>query len=136
MSNDIVSMSYQRDSNQPEISKTSNGNSNNVSIGSYCSKNNGTTDSQCNSISPYECDDQPSYILLVEKETVFRCLQRSNYSKRHNCVVVTGKGYGGVSVRQFLLKLHEAFPQGKLIASTYLICLFVLHFLLFENSLV
>mmetsp|Transcript_44282 Transcript_44282/g.111573 ORF Transcript_44282/g.111573 Transcript_44282/m.111573 type:complete len:201 (+) Transcript_44282:347-949(+) len=53
----------------------------------------------------FEFQSSASFILLVEKETVFsRCIDNSFHTK-HNCIVITGKGYPDDATRLFLRQL-------------------------------
>ncbi|XP_078430074.1 spo11/DNA topoisomerase VI, subunit A protein isoform X2 [Wolffia australiana] len=47
------------------------------------------------------------YILVVEKETVFKRLANDKFCSKNRCIVITGRGYPDVSTRRFLKHLVE-----------------------------
>ncbi|BFG42934.1 hypothetical protein CerSpe_292090 [Prunus speciosa] len=48
-----------------------------------------------------------SFILLVEKNTVFHDLVQANFHENAKCIMVSGQGYGDRSTKVFLKKLHQ-----------------------------
>ncbi|KAI0110527.1 DNA topoisomerase IV, alpha subunit [Hypoxylon sp. NC0597] len=57
---------------------------------------------------------EAKWILVIEKEATFRGLAASRYFETSAAgpgILVTGKGYPDLITRQFLHKLHSAFPQ-------------------------
>ena len=58
---------------------------------------------------------QPSplltYILIVEKHTIYNTLLTHHFHLAHHCAIVTGRGYPCFSTRVFLLALHAALPH-------------------------
>ena len=54
------------------------------------------------------------YVLVVEKETVFRRAVAERLDRTLPCLVVTGKGYPDHATRAFVHRLHAAFPRLKI----------------------
>ena len=54
------------------------------------------------------------YVLVVEKETVFRLAVAQRLDRTLPCIVVTGKGYPDHATRAFVHRLHAAFPRLKI----------------------
>ena len=52
-----------------------------------------------------------SYILIVEKHTIYNALLAHRYPLLQHCVLLTGKGFPCFSTRHFLLAIHAALPQ-------------------------
>ncbi|KAL6271405.1 hypothetical protein ACE6H2_028316 [Prunus campanulata] len=48
-----------------------------------------------------------SFILLVEKNTIFHDLAQENFHENAKCIMVSGQGYGDRSTKVFLKKLHR-----------------------------
>ena len=54
------------------------------------------------------------YVLVVEKETVFRRAVAERLDRTLPCIVVTAKGYPDHATRAFVHRLHAAFPRLKI----------------------
>ncbi|KAK9458788.1 Spo11/DNA topoisomerase VI subunit A, partial [Lipomyces oligophaga] len=55
-----------------------------------------------------------SYVLVVEKEAVFRCLHSVRFFDRLDIgsgILVTGKGYADIACRQFLFQFSDLYPS-------------------------
>eukprot|EP00299_Pterocystis_sp_00344_P010822 c4939_g1_i1.p1 GENE.c4939_g1_i1~~c4939_g1_i1.p1 ORF type:complete len:317 (+),score=58.42 c4939_g1_i1:82-1032(+) len=59
-----------------------------------------------------------SFLLIVEKDTVFQRLIDTEFTLRHRCVLVTGKGYPCFATRSFLFKFHACLPSIPLLILT------------------
>lgn len=53
---------------------------------------------------------QADFILVVEKDTVFRKLVQEQFPAWARCVMITGRGVPDLATRQFLAVLHAKFP--------------------------
>ena len=54
---------------------------------------------------------QLSYILVVEKHTVFTSLVSAAYPTNHHCLLITGSGFADTATRDFLAQLTVLLPQ-------------------------
>ena len=59
-----------------------------------------------------------NYILVVEKETIFRILVNKNFHGQHNCVIVCGRGMPCIATRAFLKLLSTTFPNRPIFGIT------------------
>lgn len=48
-----------------------------------------------------------SYVLIVEKHTIFNKLVESKFHKLNNCILITGKGYPDLGTRKLIHRLHH-----------------------------
>ncbi|MFH1364582.1 MAG: DNA topoisomerase IV subunit A [Candidatus Aenigmatarchaeota archaeon] len=54
-----------------------------------------------------KCDAE--YVLLVEKDAVWQRLNEDKFWKKHNCLIVTGKGQPARGARRLINRLHHEF---------------------------
>jgi len=49
------------------------------------------------------------FVLVVEKEGIFERLLEDEFPRRHQCIIVTGKGFPDVPTRALVWQLHMRF---------------------------
>ena len=52
---------------------------------------------------------EANYVLVVEKDAIFQRLNREEFWKRENCILVTAKGMPDRATRRFIRRLNEEF---------------------------
>jgi DNA topoisomerase VI subunit A len=71
---------------------------------------------QTDSLEIISCSPLLSYILIVEKHTIYNQLMSSRYHMEHHCIIITGKGFPCYSTREFLIQLTLALPLLPILA--------------------
>jgi DNA topoisomerase-6 subunit A len=54
-------------------------------------------------------DVDADYILVIEKDAVWQRLNEDKFWKKHNCIIITGKGQPARGTRRLINRLHKEF---------------------------